>query len=153
MREEDATRVNRFISEIREWEKELEPPDHDELGLGDRVEFSETETRQLNDLYEKRWVKLCSVVECIASELGRGNIAGLDDGTLREVLQDALDAIDNWGGEAEMQMPPAGAKTPLQRLLADHHELGVQILDIQDEVLDRDRAKLEGYPEIDRDDA
>ena len=154
MREVDAERVNRFIWEVRQRQKELEPLDVGYRGLGHSFELYETEASQIDELYEKRWAKMQSVVECIASQLGHGSIAGLDDGSLGEVVEDAVDAIDNWYYDAEMEMPAPEAKTPLQRLLADHHELGEQIQNIQDCAIERDEGRYpEGYPDIDRDDA
>jgi hypothetical protein len=40
-----------------------------------------------------------------------------------------------------MEDGPVRAKTPLQRLLKEHYELGEAILDIEDEALRRDLEK------------
>ena len=67
----------------------------------------------------------------------------------KQLEQEVIELVDNWGNEAEMQKHPVNPSTPLQKLLAEHHGLGQQIVDIEDDALERDmRLNPQKYPGI-----
>lgn len=138
MREEDVERVCSLMSEIRQREEEelSKPSEPFEEGECASLEFSGEEERWLDELHKERSVKLCELVQYLASERGHRDIAGLDNETLKGLVEIANESIMNWM-ETELERPPIKHSAPLPKLLAEHHELGEQILDIRDTALGR----------------
>jgi hypothetical protein len=105
----------------------------------DEPNFTPEEGKQLVELYRRRKTTMDEIVALLALELGYGDIATLTPEQREAVADEADEAEERWMGEAEMGIPPPLPKTPLQTLLRDHHHLGKQILDIQN---DEERRRI-----------
>lgn len=149
MREEVVERVVNLMSEIQQREEEDLNKLSETPGSGeeDDLELSKEEEGQLDELDKKLNASLYRIVQHLALEYDYGDIAALDDGKLRELVENAKEATDNWRYEAGIQTPPVKPKTPLQKLLAEHADFGDQILGIETVALERDiKAHPGKYP-------
>ena len=137
MRKEDEERILRFMADF----EEQDMPEHELFSKTEKVPLHLTCRRldQLAQLYESRSAKLCEIVECLAADLHSSDIATIDDITLKGIVEDASDAIDAWADWAISVKPRGLPAANLQELLTAHEELGEQILNIQDESIEREK--------------
>lgn len=78
----------------------------------------------LNTLHKLRDAKFEEIRQLLKAKLGI-------DG--QQLTDEAEEATERWDEDFEMsQRQPLQSPTALQRLLAEHYELGEQILDVQD---------------------
>ena len=102
----------------------------------DRLALTPEEEEQIARLTRLRETKYGEIIQELANQYGLGNVneADPDDPQIVQLKREAEEAADNWD-TAEVDAPRLTATTPFQRLLAEHYELGEQILNIQDEAM------------------
>jgi hypothetical protein len=87
----------------------------------------------LDEMRSRQETKFREIATMIAADLGYGAFGELDPKRRAALELEAEEAILRWEHDAEMQMQPIEPKTPLQRLLREHHDIGETILDIRKE--------------------
>jgi FKBP-type peptidyl-prolyl cis-trans isomerase (trigger factor) len=91
----------------------------------------------------RRFAKFDEVCAHLASKLGHGGLATLSAELRAQISEEAEDLTDNWS-ELELSDDPKELDKfdvpahGLQTLLAEHHELGERIMDIQDTAIQRE---------------
>jgi hypothetical protein len=110
--------------------------------LVDALEASiETMIPALANLYRAHAAKFDEICASLAVAYGENtNPANLSDAHSDEIVEEAKRLIENWD-MATVDNQNLEAKTKLQHLLAEHHELGERILDRQHEIYWRDRVE------------
>jgi hypothetical protein len=105
---------------------------------GHEREFTPEESKKLEELHGQREELFSEIALVIASKLGYAankidDLAKLPEAERISLEAETEDAIDRWDEDVESEdSPPLEVSIPLQVLLRKHHELGQQILDIQD---------------------
>ncbi len=104
----------------------------------ERLTLTPEEAEQISHLTKQLGAKFGEIMQELANQYGLGGVVETDpDGPqIRWLKREAEEAAENWE-EADAQPCPPTPTTPLQKLLAEHHELGEQILDIQEEATER----------------
>ena len=91
--------------------------------------FTKKERSQLRSLHRRFDDKFTEIAAFLAKERGWETTDPRAD-------DEAADAIDRWGEDAIEADPPRPI-TPLQHLLAEHHEIEEQIMDVRDAAIQR----------------
>src|SRR5258708_13621468 len=105
---------------------------------GHEREFTPEESKKFDELHGQREVLFSEIALIIASQLGYAannvdDLAKLSEEERASIEAETEDAIDRWDEDVESEdSPPLQISIPLQIVLRKHHELGQQILDIQD---------------------
>jgi len=101
-------------------------------------DFTPEESKKIEELHGQRDELFSEIALIIAFRLGYStdkveDLAKLSDQERASLEADTEEAIENWDhANIEGVLEPTAPTDPLQALLAKHHELGEQILDIQD---------------------
>jgi hypothetical protein len=93
--------------------------------------LTEPEKEQYAELQAKRATKFDQICELVRKQLGYKSLDKLSDQEHQQVIEEAEELAENWD-EASLEDWNLLARTELQRLLAEHHEIGEQIVDLQD---------------------
>jgi hypothetical protein len=105
---------------------------------GHEREFTPEESKKIYELQGAREELFSEIALVIASRLGYAankieDLANLSEAERTSLQAETEEAIENWDdAETDGITQPSMPSNPLQALLYKHHELGDQILDIQD---------------------
>ena len=94
----------------------------------------EAAKKKIEELHLRRDHAFADIVQCLSDNYALGPIDRLAEKPLEDLVREACEAADTWAEDVEMEDDPPTPKTPLQQLLASHHELGESILDVEDEI-------------------
>jgi hypothetical protein len=87
--------------------------------------------REFVALHRQHLEAFARIVDLLAHEYGLGDADQLPDERLTSLVDESIGYIETWS-EAEIEDVPPYARTPLQRLLKEHHEIGEAICDLRD---------------------
>lgn len=131
--------LERLFKIVGEVESEDMPPypqaddlDHDDpiVGRPEQEQGIKEACQQCEQLFAR-------IVQLLADRDGAGDIAGLSDPKLTELVRVGIGLADQWA-EGKLDRP-AGHPAPrseLNRLIAEHCELGEFIINVQDEMIE-----------------
>ena len=106
-------------------EDEMTPPD----------DLPEPGRSQYIELSNRRRAKLDEAVSLLAFRYSLGEPANLPAGKLEELRDEVEELLENWDGADIDSVAGVEARTPLQLVLKDCHELGEQMMDVVDEAI------------------
>jgi hypothetical protein len=93
----------------------------------------------LQTLYQQKDAKFTEICVLYASDVGHGEFSALSNDDRARIREDVEELIVDVYEEAEHDgLHVESPKTPLQRLLREHHDICEQILDKQDEGMEKD---------------
>jgi hypothetical protein len=91
--------------------------------------------KEMAELRRRHWLAFVGIVDHLAQRYHLGPIDQLPDDRLERIARDAVECADAWDAEVDMENRTIEAPTPLQELLKLHHDIGLNILNIEDEAL------------------
>jgi hypothetical protein len=106
--------------------------------------FTKDERNRLVDLHEQHAKKFDEICDHVAGKPGYGPKESLSDEQRSKIVEKVEELTELWDSEVEMSEDPEQAKKAiapdpsLQTLLAEHHRLGEDIMDIRDAAVARD---------------
>lgn len=122
--------------------------------------FTEEERGQLIEMHEQLAKRFDEICDHLASKSGHGTAAAALPDELRvKIVNEAEELTERWDEEVEMSDDPKESNKAfvpdpnLQALLAAHHELGEEIMNIRDDAIARECGDDEDDEDEDEEDA
>jgi hypothetical protein len=104
--------------------------------------MTKKQKKLLKKLQAEHGAKFDQICELVRKRLGYRKLSKLSDEERRQVVEEAEELTENWD-RAVVEDRELQAKTKLQKLLAEHHEIGERLLTLHQSAALRDAGRID----------